>query len=150
MSVSTRNQEDTMGEGTTDELHALRQQIRAAQRERLDIESHLGNPDALRSATARALRDRDAVTSPALEEARTKIARDIAALRSQWHRVDRARHIAERFARIIEEAPEAVRDHYHAIGAELPEVRRIRARIATELRLAGLGTVVSEGQSTDG
>lgn len=139
-----------MGEETTDDLHALRQQIRAAQRERLDIESHLGNPDALRSATARALRDRDAVTSPALEEARTKISGDISAFQSQWQLVDRAQRITQRFARVIQEAPEAVRDHYHALGTELPEVRRIRERIATQLRHAGLETVVPEGQSTDG
>lgn len=139
------HQEEQMGaQSLEDELRDLRQQIRAAQRERLDLEAHLGSPEALRSATARALRDRDAVTSPALEEARTTMAADIAELQSQWCSVDKTAHVAERFAGVIDEAPLAVRDHHSAIAVELPEVRRQRDRIAAELLATGLIGVVPE------
>jgi hypothetical protein len=43
----------------------------------MDLEQRFANPSALRSTTARAFRDRDAVTSPALEETRAKVAGDI-------------------------------------------------------------------------
>jgi hypothetical protein len=56
------------------ELQRLEREVMATVKARTELEERLANPDALRSATARAYRDRDAVTSPLLEEAREKVA----------------------------------------------------------------------------
>ncbi|EHB48867.1 hypothetical protein MycrhDRAFT_5708 [Mycolicibacterium rhodesiae JS60] len=88
------------------ELAQLQEQVRATVRERQDIERQLANPDALRSATARAQRDRDAVTSPLLEEARGKIADDIADFLKEWRHMDKVGHTAQRLAPVIESAPD--------------------------------------------
>jgi hypothetical protein len=126
------------------ELAQLQEQVRATVRERQDTERQLANPDALRSATARAQRDRDAVTSPLLEEARGKIAADIAGFLKEWRYMDKVGHTAERLAPVIESAPDGVREHHAAIGAELPAVRRRRAQIAEKVRSADLANILPD------
>lgn len=51
--------------GAAAELQRLQHEIRAAIKERSDLEQRLANPDALRAATARGHRDRDAATGVA-------------------------------------------------------------------------------------
>jgi hypothetical protein len=126
------------------ELAQLQEQVRTTVRERQDLERQLANPNALRSATARAERDRDAVTSPLLEEARGKIAADIADFLKEWRHVDKVGRTAERLAPVIETAPDGVREHHAAIGAELPAVRRRRAQIAEKVRSADLAAILPD------
>lgn len=126
------------------ELAQLQEQVRATVRARQDIERQLANPDALRSATARAQCDRDAVTSPLLEEARGKIAADIADFLKEWRRMDKIGHTAQRLAPVIESAPDGVREHHAAIGAELPAVRSRRAQIAEKVRSADLASILPD------
>lgn len=126
------------------ELAQLQEQVRATVRERQDIERQLANPDALRSATARAQRDRDAVTSPLLEEARGKIADDIADFLKEWRHMDKVGHTAQLLAPVIESAPDVVREHHAAIGDELPAVRRRRAQVAEKLRAANLANILPD------
>ena len=79
-----------------EELQRLQKQVRATIKERSSLEQGLANPDALRSATARAYRDRDAVTNPLLEEAREKVAADIEEFHKHWRHVDTiARNVEE-------------------------------------------------------
>ena len=84
-----------------EELQRLRQQVRATVKERTDLEQRLANPDALRSATARAYRDRDAVTNPLLEEARANVAADIAEFHDHWRHLDQIARNVERIARRV-------------------------------------------------
>jgi chromosome segregation ATPase len=126
------------------ELAQLQERVRAAVSERQDIERQLANPDALRSATARAHRDRDAVTSPLLEEARDKITADIADFLKEWRHVEKVARTAERLLPVIESAPEVVREHHAAIDAALPAVRRRRAQIAETMRSAGLASILPD------
>ncbi|UCA22858.1 hypothetical protein [Mycobacterium kansasii] len=133
-----------------DELHRLEQQIRAAVKERADIEQRLANPAALRSATARAYRDRDAVTSPLLEEARRKVSADIADLHGRWRQIDGIAHRVDRLADLLETAPTHVQEHRDAIMAALNQVRLGRSRIAQDLTTAGLECLLPEGAGADG
>lgn len=133
-----------------EELARLEKAVRATIKERMDLEQGFANPAALRSATARAYRDRDAVTSPALEEARTKVAGDIAAFHQEWRGVDRIAGNVERLEDLLDEAPAPIREHRDAIVAELPEVRQLRARIAEDLKRAGLENILPEEGICDG
>jgi prophage DNA circulation protein len=137
-------EDSDMPDDATDELHLLSNEVRAVTRERLDLAQRLANPAALRSATARAFRDRDAVTSPVLEEARSKIATDIAAFNKEWRQVDKSARDVERLAELLETAPPRIREHRDAIIAELPAVRQARARIAKVLKNAGLATILPD------
>lgn len=134
----------------TSELNRLQQQIRATIKERMDIERHLANPDALRAATARAYRDRDAVTNPRLDEERTKITEDIGAFHDQWNAIDFIADKTQRLAPFLDDAPDSVRAHRDAILTELPSVRNARAAIANRLAAAGLANVLPEAEPTDG
>jgi hypothetical protein len=104
----------------------------------------------LRSATARALRDRDAVTSPLLEEAREKVAGDIEDFHDKWRRVDKIARSVERVEDLLVDAPAHVLVHRDAIVAALPQVRERRARVARDLAGAGLAGIVPEEGSVDG
>lgn len=135
----------------TAELHRLQQQVRATIKERIDLDQRYTNPDALRAATARALRDRDAVTSPKLEEARDKVNADLAALHKEWHHADQiARNIERLDPALGEGAPAPIRQHRDAIIAELPAARSARARIADRIAQAGLAGILPEEGSTSG
>jgi hypothetical protein len=133
-----------------DELQRLEKAVRATIKERMDLEQGFANPSALRSATARALRDRDAVTSPALEEARGKVAGDIAVFRDEWRQADRTARNVERLDGVLETAPAHIREHRDAIIAELPAARQARARIAAGLGTAGLASILPEAGLADG
>lgn len=127
-----------------EELQRLQKQVRATVKERTDLEQRFANPDALRSATARAYRDRDAVTNPLLEEARVNVAADIAAFHEHWRHVDKIARNAERVEDLLEGAPAHVLGHRDAIVAGLPAVRERRARIARDLTAVGLQSIVPE------
>ncbi|OBK38613.1 hypothetical protein A5658_03585 [Mycobacterium sp. 1245111.1] len=130
--------------GDAAELQRLQHEIRAAIKERSDIEQRLANPDALRAATARAHRDRDAVTNPLLDEARGKVSADIAALNEAWRHVDTVTRSIDRLNDLIEHAPAHIRRHRDAIAESLPNVRQARAKIAERLRAAGLESLLPE------
>lgn len=133
------------------ELRRLEQQLRALVKERTDLESRLANPEMLRTAAARAYRDRDAVTSPLLEEARGRVAADIEALHEQWREPDRIARRVERLEMVLDaDAPEHIRSYRDAILAGLPEVRRVRAGIAATLAQAGLEGILPEEARGDG
>jgi RNA-splicing ligase RtcB len=132
------------------ELQRLQRLVRATITARVDLESRLANPEALRSATARALRDRDAVTSPLLEEAREKVAGDIEDFHDKWRRVDKIARSVERVEDLLVDAPAHVLVHRDAIVAALPQVRERRARVARDLAGAGLAGIVPEEGSVDG
>lgn len=133
-----------------DELRRLEQQVRTTIKARMGLEQHLANAAALQSATARAFRDRDAVTSPALEEARGKVADDIDAFHARWRELDRIARDVDRLSELIDEAPAHVRGHRDAITAGLPDVRETRARIARIVAAAGLEGILPEGAPADG
>jgi hypothetical protein len=133
-----------------DELQRLEREVRATARARIDLEDRLADPGALRSATARAYRDRDAVTNPLLEEARAKVAADIAALTEQWREVDTVSRNAERLDDLLDEAPDHIRGHRDAIMAALPAAREARARVGRDLAEAGLQSLLpQEGWADD-
>lgn len=127
-----------------DELQSLHREVRATIKARIDLEQHLANPQALRSATARAYRDRDAVTNPLLEEARERVAADIAAFHAEWRHVDKIARSVDRVYDLLVDAPAHVQGHRDAIVAALPAVRDRRTRVADDLRTAGLYSVVPE------
>ena len=132
--------------GDAAELQRLQHEIRAAIKLRSDLEQRLANPDALRTATARARRDRDAVTNPLLDEARDKVAADIAAWNEAWQHVDIVARNVDRLSDLVEHAPVHIRRHRDAIVELLPTVRQDRARIADGLRATGLeGLLPEEG-----
>jgi hypothetical protein len=130
-----------------EELRRLEREVRATVKARNDLEQRFANPEALRSATARAYRDRDAVTSPLLEEARSKVAADIAALQKEWRHPDQVARNVERLGPVLDEAP---REHRAAIVGELPEAFRGRSRVAERLRSAGLESLLPEEGAGDG
>lgn len=132
------------------ELERLKRQVRATIHERMDIERGLSNPAALRTATARAYRDRDAVTSPLLEEARGQIESDVREFHAQWRSVDRIPRGVERLAQFLEDAPESVRAHRDGIAAELPGVRKRRAEIGEQLAQSGLRAILPDGEGSNG
>lgn len=132
------------------ELERLQQQVRAMVRERLDIERSITNPAALRSATARAYRDRDAVTSPLLEEARVQIESDVREFHEQWRLVDRIPRTVARLDEFLDDAPDSVRDRRNGIAAELPAVRELRANIGVTLAQAGLHAILPDAGVTHG
>lgn len=125
-------------------LRNIEQQVRDTIKQRTDIERQLANPDALRSAAARAYRDRDAVTSPLLEEARDNVANDIAELHKQWRGIDRTARDTDRIEILFDEAPDHIKAHRDAIIAALPAARETRARIGRDLAAAGLQTILPE------
>ncbi|WP_016894200.1 hypothetical protein [Mycobacteroides abscessus] len=129
------------------ELERLEQKVRAVTRERMDIERGLSNPAALRSATARAYRDRDAVTSPLLEEARDQIQADVREFHSKWRAIDRIYRDISRLAQFLDEAPQSIRSHRDGIVAELPEVRVRRSQIGSKLASEGLVAILPDGES---
>ncbi|MFV1501322.1 hypothetical protein [Mycobacterium kansasii] len=134
-----------------EELRRLEAEVRATVKARIDVEQRFANPEALQSATARAYRDRDAVTSLLLEEVRSKVAADIAAFHEEWCRPDQIARNIERFDVLLDEAPAHIREHRDAIvDDELPEVYRARARIAERLRSAGLASILPEERAGDG
>lgn len=127
-----------------EELQRLQTEVRATIKARTDLEQRLANPQALRSATARAYRDRDAVTNPLLEEARGNVAADIAAFHEEWRHVDKIARSVDRVYDLLADAPVHVQGHRDAIVAALPAVRDHRTRVAEDLRAAGLESVVPE------
>lgn len=131
------------------ELDRLERQVRAMTRERMDIERGLSNPAALRSATARAYRDRDAVTSPLLEEARAQIESDVHEFHAQWRLVDRIPRGMERLAAFLADAPEAIRAHHDGIAAELPGALTCRGEIGDTLARSGLHAVLPDGDGNN-
>ena len=133
-----------------EELRRLEGEVRATVKARTDLEQRFANPEALRSATARAYRDRDAVTSPLLEEASGKVAADIAAFHEEWRQPDQIARNIERLDAVLDEAPAHIREHRDAIVDELPEAYRGRARIAERLRPAGLESILPEERAGDG
>ncbi len=132
------------------ELARLQREVRATIKARTDLEARLASPEALRSATARANRDRDAVTSPLLEEAREKVAGDIDDFHDKWRHVDKIARSVERVEDLLVDAPAHVIGHRDAIVAALPQVRERRARVARDLADAGLAGIVPEEGSGDG
>jgi hypothetical protein len=133
-----------------EELQRLRKQVRATIKTRTDLEQRLANPDALRSATARAYRDRDAVTSPLLEEAREKVAADITAFHEEWRHIDKIARNVDRVNDLLVDAPSHILGHRDAIAAALPTARDTRAHVADGLKQAGLeGLVPEEGHGDD-
>lgn len=133
-----------------EELQRLLKQVRATVKERTDLEHRFANPQALRSATARAYRDRDAVTSPLLEEAREKVTADVAALQKEWRHPDQVARNMERLGAVLDEAPAHIREHAGAIADELPEAYRGRARVTERLKSAGLESLLPEEGAGDG
>jgi hypothetical protein len=111
-----------------EELRRLEREVRATVKARTDLEQRFANPEALRLATARAYRDRDAVTSPLLEAARDKVAADIAAFHDEWRQADLIARNMERLAGVLEEAPGHIGEHRDAIIDELPEAYGPRER----------------------
>lgn len=141
---------ETNNDGDAQTLRDLQQRVRDTIKQRTDIERQLANPDTLRSAAARAYRDRDAVTSPLLEEARDKVAADITELHKQWRDIDRTARDTDRIQDFLDEAPDHIKAHRDAIEAALPTARETRARIGRDLTAAGLQTILPEEASTDG
>lgn len=133
-----------------EELQRLRREVRATVKARTDLEARLANPDALRSATSRANRDRDAVTSPLLEEAREKVASDIAEFHDKWRDVDKVARNVDRVNDLLVDAPAHVLGHRDAIVAALPAVREHRARVARDIAAAGLQAILPEVGAVDG
>ena len=133
-----------------EELQRLQKQVRATIKERSSLEQGLANPDALRSATARAYRDRDAVTNPLLEEAREKVAADIEEFHKHWRHVDTIARNVERVADLLDEAPAYVLSHRDAIAEGLPAGRERRAQVARGLIAAGLHSILPEEVHVDG
>lgn len=133
-----------------EELRELERRVRATIKMRMGLEQQLANPGALRSATAQALRDRDAVTSPLLEEARAKVTADIAAFHEEWHSIDKYARTVERLSVVMDEAPTHILKHRDALVDGLPEARRARARIGERLRTAGLASLLPEEDLTRG
>ncbi|MEB3023008.1 MULTISPECIES: hypothetical protein [Mycolicibacter] len=131
-------------------LRDLERQVRDTIAERANLERGLAHPDALRSATARAYRDRDAVTSPLLEEARLKAADDIAEFHKRWRELDKIARNTARLKELLECAPPHVQEHRDAIVAELPAAREQRARIGHDVKAAGLESLLPEGYGGDG
>ncbi|MDO2396088.1 hypothetical protein QRB38_20140 [Mycobacterium avium subsp. hominissuis] len=132
------------------ELARLQREVRATIKARTDLESGLANPEALRSAIARAYRDRDAVTSPLLEEAREKVAADIEEFHKQWRHVDKIARSVERLNDLLVDAPAHVLGHRDAVVAALPGVREQRTRVSREIAAAGLASILPEEDTTDG
>lgn len=126
------------------ELARLQREVRATIKARTDLENGLANPEALRSAIARAYRDRDAVTSPLLEEAREKVASDIEEFHTQWRHVDKIARNVDRINDLLVDAPAHVLGHRDAIVAALPQVREQRARVSREIAAAGLASILPE------
>jgi hypothetical protein len=133
-----------------EELQRLQKQVRATVKERTDLEQRFANPDALRSATARAYRDRDAVTNPLLEEARANVAADIAAFHGHWRHVDKIARNVERIGDLLDGAPTHIVGHGDALVAGLPAVRELRAQVARDLTAAGLHSILPEEGAGDG
>jgi hypothetical protein len=131
-----------MNNDSPEELARLQQQTRDAVRERLKIESQLANPAALRAATARAYRDRDAVTNPELEERRQQIAAVTKELQSRWHGIDRRARDMERVAKFLDSAPKHIEEHNEAFLAQMPAVLQGRAQIAARLEQAKLSAIL--------
>lgn len=131
-------------------LQDLERQVRDTIRARVDIERQMANPDALRSAAALAYRDRDAVTSPLLEDAREKVAGDIAQLHEQWRGIDRAAHDIDRIQDLLDEAPDHIKAHRDAMEAALPTARQTRTEVGRLLADAGLHTILPEDAYGDG
>lgn len=131
-----------MNNDSPEELARLQQQTRDTVRERLKIESQLANPAALRAATARAYRDRDAVTNPELEEGRQQIAAVTKQLQSRWHDIDRRARDIERVARFLDSAPTHIEEHNEAFLAQMPAVLQGRAQIAARLEQAKLSAIL--------
>ncbi|CAN3132130.1 hypothetical protein ACNUDN_29880 [Mycobacterium sp. smrl_JER01] len=138
-----------MAEGG-EELQQLQKQVRVTIKERTDLEQRLANPDALRSATAQALRDRDAVTNPLLEEAREKVSADIAEFHERWRHIDTIARSVERVAELLDEAPAHVLAHRDAIVEGLPAIRARRFEVARDLTTAGLHSILPEEGVADG
>lgn len=132
------------------ELDRLQQQVRAIIRERMDIERALANPSALRSAADRAYRDRDAVTSPLLEQARVQIESDVREFHAQWRSIDKVDRNISRLAQFLEEAPQSIREHRDGIAAELPVVRERRALVGDNLAKAGLYAILPDREGKHG
>lgn len=130
--------------GDTQTLRDLEQRVRDTIKQRTDIERQLANPDTLRSAAARAYRDRDAVTSPLLEEARDKVAADIAELHKQWRDIDRTARDIDRIHDLLDDAPDHITAHRDAIKAALPAARETRSRVGKDIAAAGLQTILPE------
>lgn len=124
--------------GDVAELARLEARVKELVRERLDIEASVGNPDALKVATDRAWRDRDAVTSPALEAARAAVADDLDRFYDEWHYVTKSERTFARFSKFLESAPKHIRDHVAGAAVDAAEIRRLRERIARTLGATGL------------
>jgi hypothetical protein len=122
----------------------LEAQVRAAVKARQDLERQLADPAALRSATARAYRDRDAVTNPRLEEARAKIADDRDAFDKEWQHIDTVTRNIGRLAEVLDAAPQPIQQHRDAIAAKTPAVHHARAQIAETLTTAGLAGIIPD------
>lgn len=133
-----------------EKLRLLERQVRATVKARMDREHGLANPAALRNATAQAYRDRDAVTSPMLEEARAQVSADVAAFHEQWHYIDKKARNLDRLGPILHEAPSHVLGHRDALVAAIPEARRVRARIEDAVRAAGLDGILPDEEITHG
>ncbi|MFL0177129.1 hypothetical protein [Mycobacterium sp. SMC-13] len=132
------------------ELRRLEAELRAVTKTRMDLERGLANPDALRAAASRAHRDRDAVTSPLLEEARQGIVEAIGSFHETWRHVDKCVRQMERFADVIGEAPPRVQECRDEVMAVAPQVREARARIGARVSAAGLIGVVPGDEVVDG
>jgi len=132
------------------ELRRLEGELRAVTKTRMDLERGLANPDALRAATSRAHRDRDAVTSPLLEEARQGIVEAIGSFHEAWRNVDKCVRQMERFADVIAEAPPRVQECRDEVMAAAPQVREARAQIGARVSAAGLIGVVPGDEGDDG
>ena len=132
------------------ELRRLEGELRAVIKTRMDLERGLANPDALRAATSRAHRDRDAVTSPLLEEARQGIVDAIGSFHEAWRHVDKCVRQMERFADVIAEAPPQVQECRDEVLAAAPQVREARAQIGARVSAAKLIGVVPGNENNDG
>lgn len=133
-----------------EELRRLQEQVRDTIKERRALEQRLANPDALRSATARAYRDRDAVTNPLLEEARANVAADIAVFHEHWRHSDQIARNVERVADLLDGAPAHVLGHYEAIVDGLPAAQERRDQVSRDVAAAGLESIVPEEVPGDG
>lgn len=136
---------------TVEELHRLEAELRTVVKARMDLERGLANPDALRPAIGRAYRDRDAVTSPQLEEAREGIIEVIAEFHAAWREVNKAAREIERYEVFISEAPKRIQEARDEVLAAVPGVRAARTQIGRRVAAAGLiGVIPEEDESFDG
>ncbi|MFX0581065.1 hypothetical protein [Nocardia nepalensis] len=119
----------------TQQLGALRTQVREIRRKRMDVENTTRSPAPLRAAIQEAHRDRDAVVSPAIEELRGRANALAADLAKTWAHADNIRWIMFRLreAGVFQNLSDSVRRDLALVQDALDQEAVLRVQIGEAL-----------------